>query len=180
MVRFVAVVHPTRGRFVLMTTDLFLAPIEVIRLYGLRFKIEFSFKQAVRTIGAYAYHFWMMDMKPLRRRNGNQYLHRESENYRIAVTRKIHAYHVYVHAGIVAQGLLQYLAATFPRLVWNSFGSWLRTIRPGVPPSELVVAEALRNSFPQFLAVCPKSPILAKFIGERSEPERSKILSLAA
>jgi len=29
---------------------------------------------------------------------------------------------------------LQYLAANVPKLVWASFGSWLRTIRPGIAP----------------------------------------------
>jgi hypothetical protein len=32
-----------------------------------------------------------------------------------------------------------------PQRVWDDFGSWLRTIRPGIPPSELVVAAALRQ-----------------------------------
>jgi hypothetical protein len=63
-VRFVAVDHPTRGKILLLSTDLALDPIDVIRLYGIRFKIELSFKQALRVVGVYAYHFWMMTMKP--------------------------------------------------------------------------------------------------------------------
>ena len=180
VVRFVAVYHPHRGRCLLMSTDLSLVPLEIIRLYGFRFKIEYSFKQAVRTIGAYAYHFWMMDMKALRRKNGSQYLHRESEQYRRSVRRKLHAYHIFVLAGIVAQGLLQYLSASFPKLVWNSFGSWMRTIRDGIPPSEMVVAEALKNSFPHFLLDNSTGQILSKFILQRSDPTRSKALALAA
>jgi hypothetical protein len=74
LVRFVAVIHPTRGSCLLMCTDTSLAAIEIIRLYGLRFKIEHTFKQAVRLIGAFSYHFWMSDMKPTRRRSGNQHL----------------------------------------------------------------------------------------------------------
>jgi hypothetical protein len=43
------------------------------------------------------------------------------------------------------------LLVVAPKLVWDSFGSWLRTIRPGIPPSEFVVANALRQSLPDFL-----------------------------
>ena len=35
-----------------------------------------------------------------------------------------------------------------PKLVWDSFGSWLRTIRPGIPPLEFVVGNALRLTLP--------------------------------
>jgi hypothetical protein len=179
-VRFVVVIHPTRGRCLLMSTDTSLSAIEIIRLYGLRFKIEHGFKQAVRVIGSFSYHFWMKEMKPLRRRNGNQYLHRESAEYRDAVERKFNAYHVFIHAGVVSQGLLQYLAANVPKLVWASFGSWLRTIRPGTAPSELVVATALRHSLPEFLLNTAQHNIFAKFIVERQDPDRLEVFRIAS
>ena len=78
LVRFVVVMHPTRGSCILMCTDTSLSAVDIIRLYGLRFKIEHSFKQATRQIGSFAYHFWMKDMIPLRYHNGNQFLHRKS------------------------------------------------------------------------------------------------------
>ena len=53
LVRFVAVIHPARGACLLMCTDNFLDAIDIIRLYGLRFKIEHTFKQAVRQIGSF-------------------------------------------------------------------------------------------------------------------------------
>lgn len=179
-VRFIVVVHPTRGKCILMSTDLSLEPIDIVRIYGLRFKIEVGFKQAVRSIGAYAYHFWMSDMKPLRRRQGNQYLHREDKRYRENVIRKIHAYHLFVHAGIVAQGLLQYLSIAFPELVWRSFGSWIRTVRPGIPPSEMVTMMAMRQVAPDFFLTATKRSILAKFISDRVDPSRSERLRLIA
>jgi len=180
IVRFVIVIHPTRGRSILMSTDTSLHAIEIIRIYGLRFKIEFAFKQAVHVFGAFYYHFWMKLMKPLKRRNGNQYLHRESAAYRKAVKRKLHAYHVFVQAGIVAQGLAQYLAACYSEQVWRSFGSWLRTIRPGLAPSERVVTMALRHCLPEFLLDRTQDHILAKFIVERQDPDRSELFRPAA
>jgi hypothetical protein len=180
LVRFVAVIHPTRGACLLMSTDLALSAVDIIHVYGLRFKIEHSFKQATRLVGAFAYHFWMMDMTPLRYRNGNQHLHRKSADYRNHVKRKMNAYHVFIQAGVVAQGLLQYLAVIAPKLVWDSFGSWLRTIRPGIPPSEFVVANALRLTLPDYLLDSPDDASLAKFIADRQDTASMRIFRLAA
>jgi hypothetical protein len=179
-VRFVLVQHPTRGRKILLCTDLSMIPLEIISLYGVRFKIEVAFKQAIHTLGTYAYHFWMNAMKPRPRRSGNQYLHRESKTYRDAVQRKLRAYHCHLQLGVIAQGLLHCLATLVPQQVWSAFGSWLRTIRPGIPPSEQVVACALRNTFPQFLSDSPLEHILAKFIRPRIDTTRAEGLRLAS
>ena len=80
-VKFVIVIHPTRGKIILMTTDLKLDALKVIKLYSLRFKIEVSFKQSIHTVGIYLYHFWMKDMKPRKKNDGNKYLHRETKKY---------------------------------------------------------------------------------------------------
>jgi hypothetical protein len=85
-----------------------------------------------------------------------------------------------MQAGIIAQGLLQYLSVEFPKLVWESFGSWLRTIRPGVPPSELVVSHVMRETISDFLVNCVRSHSLAKFIVERQYTDNLRIFRLAS
>ncbi len=128
IVRFLIVRHPTRGTIFLLSTDTSLTALEILQLYGYRFKIELGFRQAVHVIGTYAYHFWMLGMKPLRRGAGDQYLHRTSDEYRAAIRRKLRAYHLYVQLGCIAQGLLQHLAINHTAEAWRCFRSWLRTL----------------------------------------------------
>lgn len=180
LVRFVLVIHPNRGRKILLSTDLSLAALPIIELFGVRFKIEVSFKQAIYTVGTYAYHFWMRAMTPRPRRSGNQHLHRKSPAYRDQVRRKIGAYHAHIQLGLIAQGILQTLALHCTAAVWKHFGSWFRTFRPGILPSELVVALALRHSLPLFLADSPKDHSLAKFIRQRLDLSRHEGASMVA
>jgi hypothetical protein len=170
LVRFVLVVHPSRGKIILITTCLDLAPLKVIELYGYRFKIEVSFKHALHVIGSYAYHFWMKTMIPLDAKSGDQHLHGKPKKYREQVMRKITAYHCFVQLSCITQGLLLHLSINLKDTVWNSFRSWLRTMHKTRHPSELVVTMALRCSLPEFLAGAPKIHALKKFIAKNSDP----------
>jgi len=180
LVRFVVVRHPTRGPVFLMCTDLDLSPLDIIAIYGLRFKVEVSFKQALRVIGTFAYHFWMAAMTPIRRKGGDQHLYMKTAAYREAVRRKLSAYHRHIQLGLIAQGLLQILSATAPESIWRSFGSWIRTIRPGLAPSEQVAAIALRNTLPEFLSDDENAPVLTKFLRDRIDLERTEGIRLIA
>jgi hypothetical protein len=179
-VRLVFVRHPTRGRVVLLSSDTALDPLQVIALYGYRFKIEVAFRQALHTLGSYAYHFWMLMMTPISRRSGNQYLHMKTERYRSMVRRKMLAYHRYVQLGCVAQGLLQHLALNFRTDVWSRFRSWMRTMKTAQPPSEAVVAQALRNALAEFLPGGSGNPELEEFILRQIDFDRCPALALTA
>jgi len=180
LVRFVLVKHPNRGSIILLSTDIEIDPLAVIRIYGLRFKIEVSFKQSIHTLGAYAYHFWMMTMLPIKWGSGDQKLDRASDQYRQAVARKMDAYHRYVQLGCIVQGLLQHLAINFRRTVWAKFRSWLRTMKPDLVPSEMVVAQALRTSFPEFLLDSSTDHKITKFILDHAEIERTPGITAGA
>ncbi len=119
-------------------------------------------------------------MTPLKRNSGNQHLHRKTAQYRDAVRRKMAAYHRFMQLGLIAQGIMLTLATTMPDLVWRHFGSWLRTVRPGVSPSERVVATALRNTLPDFLGDDHCAPNLTKFIRKRLDLTRAQATKLAA
>jgi hypothetical protein len=174
IVRFVFVVHPTRGSAIFMSTDLSLDPIDIIQIYSLRFKIEVSFKQAMRTLGAYSYHFWMLAMDKIKKCSSDQYLHRKTQKYRDQVKRKLHAYHAHVQIGLIAQGMLQVLSMTAHKLVWKYFGSWIRTIRPNILPSEAIVMAAMRNTLPEFLKGSSTDYNIEKFILDKIDLGRAE------
>ena len=180
VVRFVWVIHPTRGRLILMCTDGSIDPLKIIETYGYRFKIEVGFRQAVHVLGTYGYHFWMKAMEPIRRNGGNQYMHKKSEKYRKMVKRKLEAYHRFVQIGCIAQGLMQCLSLHHGPSVWMKFRGWMRTRKTDRPPSEGVVASTLRSSLLDFLENSPEEDNLKKIITENMDAQNLKEFQLAA
>ncbi|UMR36660.1 hypothetical protein MJ749_04315 [Paenibacillus polymyxa] len=60
------VIH--QGRYsILASTDLTLSAIDIIHLYGYRFKIECTFWEMKQVIGAFGYCFWSKSMPKLNR-----------------------------------------------------------------------------------------------------------------
>lgn len=155
LIRYCLVDHPTRGRCVFITTDLKLSGPDIIKAYGLRYKIEYSFKELIHNIGGFCYRFWMSSMEKTKRTTGNRYLHRKPESYLLVLFKKMNAYHLYIQMGLISQGLCQYLSIVCSDSVWSLFNGWLRTIRPGLSPSVQVVQNALRASLPEFFACFP-------------------------
>lgn len=171
LVRFVIVHHPTRGTIFLLSTDLTLEPLEIILLYGYRFRIELGFRHAVHVLGAYAYHFWTSKMKPLRRWDGDQYLHRKTDAYRAAIKRKMIAFHLHVQLGCIAQGLLQHLSLNHSDEVWRCCRTWLRTMKMEQSPSELVAAYALRSCLREFVMSSKIDPDLTNILKTYRNPK---------
>lgn len=173
-VLFVLVKLADGRRCVLLSSDLMLHPLLVLRMYAVRFKIEVGFKVSVRIVGAMGYHFWMRQMKRIGREGKNMYLHRESDEYRTAVRRKLAAYHNFIQIGLIAQGLMLLLALSKPEQVWSRFASWMRTMNLNGIPSEWVAAESLRNTLPEFLRSAGEDNDWAKFLRENAERKRPK------
>ncbi len=118
-------------------------------------------------------------MDKIASRSGDPYLHRKTDPYRDAIRRKLAAYTRYIQIALISQGVLQCIATTDPTLVWSSFGSWLCTLRPGIPPSERVVMIALRNSLPDFLIPSGPADLLRKFLRDRLDLNRAEGFRLA-
>ncbi len=113
-------------------------------------------------------------MQPLRRFQGDRFLPHKSAAFRSAIRRKLDASYRHSQIVLVAQGLPQCLAALHRALVWRHFGSSLRTVRSPHGPSEFVVACALRQRLPEFLAASPQgSPSANASISSASRAQAS-------
>ena len=166
--KYVLVIHPTRGQMILLSTDLSLKAKDIIQVYSYRFKIEVAFKAAIYNLGTFLYRFWMFSMEKTCRGDKTKYLHKKEKRYRDRYFKKLRAYELYVQLGFVAQGVMQYLSLFQAKAVWAGFGSWIRTIRPNVRPTEMVVGMALRNNLIYFFEGNLFPPSLQKFVREKT------------
>ena len=151
-----------------MCTNMKMTAEQIIELYGYRFKIEVGFRQAIYQVGTYAYHFWLKNMKPIRRGSGDQNLQGKSKIYRKAIERKMEAYHRHIQLACIAQGLMIHFALNYGPVVWQEYRGWLRTMKKQNPPSELVVASTLRSTLGDFLLNLPDNHEFKRIISQNS------------
>lgn len=175
LVLFVLTRHPTKGVAIIMSTDRTIPPLSLIMLYGLRFKIEVLFKQAVHQIGAFLYRFWIKNITPrTRKERGDKNLQDVNATLQLRIAKKMHAYHVFILCGLISQGLLHYLSIHYYKSVWSSFGTWLRTIRDNTLPSEMVTALAMTRTYDYFLEDDQYMNIFKKFLVGKIADRRLK------
>ena len=143
MLRFI-LVETSRGRIILMTSDLKLDPITAIQLYCRRVTIETMFDTLKNTLGAMTYHFWShylsrASRKPKKNKDREQNsTDSEKTNNTLAAIEK------FVNVQLLVLGMLQLIAKQFPAEIKAKANCWLRTVSSKAP-SEFVTQTALAN-----------------------------------
>lgn len=173
-IRFI-LVESSRGRMILMSSDLHLDPLAALELYCRRVPIEALFDALKNTFGAFAYHFWSKYLAPASRRpaaNAGR-VHVSSRPARTRRTRD--AIEKFVNLQLVLLGFLQLLAFDFPQAVRSQARCWLRTVS-GPIPSPLVTRLALVNCLAPFSRVSPACRISALFRPPKSLAYDKRVL----
>jgi hypothetical protein len=162
-VRIVLVIHPQRGKIILLSTNTELPALKIIEIYGYRYKIEVSFKSAIHNVGVYVYHFWMQMMEKIKRGSGSQDIRRSDEKYKEKISQKMNSYMLYVQLGLIAQGLLKYLSIKHKDTIWKLYDSWMRTMNKKNCPSENIVMHVLNSCKRIFIIKSYSDKICKKF-----------------
>jgi hypothetical protein len=145
ILRFI-LVETSRGRMILITSDLTLEPLAAIQLYCRRVTIETMFDTLKNTLGAMAYHFWSQYLcrasrKPKKNKDRK---HKSSDPAKTNNT--LAAIEKFVNIQLLVLGMLQLIAKQFPAEVKTKANCWLRTVSANTP-SEFVTRTAVANIF---------------------------------
>ena len=136
-------------QFILMSSDISLNPLEIIKFYGLRFQIEFGFRILKHLIGGFGYRFWSSLCRK-DKSSSKKALKVVDKDKEKAIAEKsllkLKAIERFVNLAIIAQGVLCYFAITKDKLIWeiHRASSWQRTYSSALPSDE-VVQRALQS-----------------------------------
>lgn len=138
VLRFVLVKDGERT-FILICSDLKMAPDEIVSLYARRFKIEVTFKMLKHILGGFYYHFWT---KAWNVPKGKVLSAERLQNMPNASKRKIaealNAIEAFVNIAMIAAGLLQLMAIEHAGAIQQRHNWWMRTYSSIVPSEEMV------------------------------------------
>ena len=146
--RFI-LVETSRGRIILMTSDLTLDPIAALQLYCHRVTIETLFDTLKNTLGGMAYHFWSQYLRPTSRRPRKKILQRQSSSAPTKTQNTLAAIEKFVNIQLLVIGMLQLLAKSFPEQIKAKAQCWLRTVTSNTPSefvTQTAVAKTIKNN----------------------------------
>lgn len=138
ILRFVLVKDGTE-KFILICSDLTMAPAEIVSLYSKRFKIEITFKMFKHVIGGFCYHFWTKAWKvPKDQPLTIEQLTDMPEKKQRLLADAMNAVEAFVNFALIAVGTLQMLAIEHAKEIKKLHGWWMRTYSSEVPSEEMV------------------------------------------
>ncbi len=168
IVRFI-LIETSRGRLILMSSDLTLEALQALSLYTARVHIESLFASVKNLLGGLAYHFWSKYLAPVSRRptHGNQPAPISSRPDRTRNT--LAAIEKFLALHLIVLGTLQLLASTCGDAVRQHAHCWLRTPSGNVP-SDFISRTALANLLHANIRSLGKNPITQFILRKQTSP----------
>jgi hypothetical protein len=169
LVRFI-LIETSRGRLILMSSDLTLGALQALSLYTARVRIESLFASVKNLLGGMAYHFWSKYLAPASRRptRGTHPAPVSSRPDRTANT--LAAIEKFLALHLIVLGTLQLLAATCADAVREHARCWLRT-PSGSVPSDFVSRAALANLLHASIRGLGKNSVIESIRRKQTAPQ---------
>ncbi len=142
--RFI-LIENSRGRIILMTSDLALQPLIALKLYCRRVNIETLFDVIKNLLGGMRYHFWSKYLAPASRRPAKKGMPKPTSSRPDKTQNTIRAIEKFLHVQLLVVGALQLIACHFAMQISAGARCWLRT-PCGEIPSVFVTRTALANT----------------------------------
>jgi hypothetical protein len=138
VLRFV-LVKDGEHTFILICSDLKMAPGEIISLYAKRFKIEVTFKMLKHILGGFCYHFWTKAWSvPKGKVLSAERLKNVPNVSQHKIAEALNAIEAFVNIAMIAAGLLQLIAIEHAEAIQQRHNWWMRTYSSMVPSEEMV------------------------------------------
>lgn len=176
-VRFVLVADGSE-RFILMGSDLTLGAHDMILAYSYRFKIEVSFKVLKHLIGAFFYRFWTTAWPRIGKASNSDLSTVEDSRRQQLIAHTTDAIEAFVNFGCIATGILQILALTCHKNIWQRYMGWLRTVNSIIPSEEVVQSVVQQEYYHNFRAF--SSEAIYPIIMSKSRGNQTDWMPIAA
>lgn len=174
-IRFVLVIDGNNF-FILACSNLSFSPVDIIKTYSYRVKIETMFDKLKNNIGGFACYFWSKYIDKLVKKGKKiqrqQMLERrdeilEDEKKKEAIVATVNAIEGFVNIAAIALGILQIIALKFYDLIWEIDPGFKRTKSSKIPSEKDVqnIVRMLYYNIPNKLA----TSILFKTIKSKQE-----------
>ena len=143
---------------ILASTNLSMEPLDMIRLYSYRFRIECAFRELTQQIGGFCYHFWSKGMPKLNRYLKKGMVHPlesiTQSRAREKIIATVNTIECHMMLSVIAMGILQMLSLQYGSLLNISEFRYMRA------PSKKTVSETtmmqhLRQHIFRFMVETP-------------------------
>lgn len=171
-VRFI-LIESSRGRIVLMSSDLTMEPLLAIHLYCRRVSIETLFDTLKNLMGGMGYHFWSKYLRPVSRRAVRKSKVKLHSSRPLKTKNTLAAIEKFVATQLLVVGALQLLARKFAGSIGDRSRFWLRT-PCGPVPSEFVTRAALSNMIRKNLLRFGKDWITRVILSKQKNAENTR------
>lgn len=168
--RFI-LIESSRGRIVLMTSDMNMECRVAIKLYCHRVTVETLFDGLKNLLGGMAYHFWSQYLETASRKPKRNCKHKRVSSRPEKTEETLGKIEKFVAVQMVVLGTLQLLACSFGREIHDKANCWLRT-PCGEIPSVFVTKTALARMITRNLLTIGKDGITQIIINKKKQVDK--------